>query len=101
MMTFLLTAVISVVTGGTSLSTVPVMMQCGFEPHVAVATNTLALVFLSLGGRYPSSRTGLSAAGVVPEHRRQTTEVPRTFNPVVHDQDAEPVNGSLHRFSSV
>ena len=47
---FFLTAVISVVTGGTSLITVPVMMQFGIEPHAAVATNMLALIFLSLGG---------------------------------------------------
>lgn len=53
MIVFFLTAVISVVTGGTSLITVPVMMQCGVEPHVAVATNMLALVFLSLGGTVP------------------------------------------------
>jgi uncharacterized membrane protein YfcA len=50
---FFLTAVISVVTGGTSLITVPVMMQCGMNPHVAVATNMLALMFLSLGGTLP------------------------------------------------
>ena len=50
---FFLTAVISVVTGGTSLVTVPVMMQCGVDPRVAVATNMLALVFLSLGGTLP------------------------------------------------
>jgi len=53
MIVFFLTAVISVVTGGTSLITVPVMMQCGIEPHVAVATNMLALVFLSVGGTVP------------------------------------------------
>ena len=50
---FFFTAVISVVAGGTSLITVPVMMQSGIEPHVAVATNMLALVFLSLGGTVP------------------------------------------------
>ena len=50
---FFLTAVISVVTGGTSLITVPVMMQCGIDAHVAVATNMLALIFLSLGGTVP------------------------------------------------
>jgi uncharacterized membrane protein YfcA len=50
---FGLTAFISVVTGGTSLITVPVMMQLGVEPHVAVATNMLTLVFLSLGGAVP------------------------------------------------
>jgi hypothetical protein len=45
---FLLTAFVSVVTGGTSLITVPVMMQLGIDPHTAVATNMLTLVFLSL-----------------------------------------------------
>ena len=50
---FFFTAVVSVVTGGTSLITVPVMMQCGVDPHVAVATNMLALIFLSLGGTLP------------------------------------------------
>ena len=50
---FFFTAVISVVTGGTSLITVPVMMQCGMDPHVAVATNMLALIFLSFGGTLP------------------------------------------------
>jgi uncharacterized protein len=53
---FFLTAVVSVVTGGTSLITVPVMMQCGMEPHAAVATNMLALIFLSLGGTLPFLR---------------------------------------------
>jgi uncharacterized protein len=50
---FFFTAGISVVTGGTSLITVPVMMQLGIDPHVAVATNMLALIFLSLGGTVP------------------------------------------------
>jgi uncharacterized protein len=50
---FIFTAFISVVTGGTSLITVPVMMQLGIDPHVAVATNMLTLVFLSLGGTVP------------------------------------------------
>jgi uncharacterized membrane protein YfcA len=50
---FLLTVVVSVVTGGTSLITVPVMMQFGIEAHVAVTTNMLALIFLSLGGTLP------------------------------------------------
>jgi uncharacterized protein len=55
---FALTAFISVVTGGTSLITVPVMMQLGIEPHVAVATNMLSLVFLSLGGAVPFLNSG-------------------------------------------
>ena len=50
---FVFTAFISVVTGGTSLITVPVMMQLGINPHIAVATNMLTLIFLSLGGTVP------------------------------------------------
>ena len=50
---FFFTAGISVVTGGTSLITVPVMLSFGIEPHVAVATNMVALIFLSLGGTLP------------------------------------------------
>jgi uncharacterized membrane protein YfcA len=50
---FFITAVISVVTGGTSLITVPVLMQFGLDPHVAIATNMFTLVFLSLGGTLP------------------------------------------------
>jgi uncharacterized membrane protein YfcA len=50
---FFLTSIISVITGGTSLITVPVMMQLGIDPHVSVATNMLALIFLSLGGSLP------------------------------------------------
>jgi uncharacterized membrane protein YfcA len=50
---FFFTALVSVATGGTSLITVPVMMQFGIEPHVAVATNMLALIFLSVGGTLP------------------------------------------------
>jgi uncharacterized protein len=53
------TSFISVVTGGTSLITVPVMMQLGVKPHVAVATNMLTLIFLSLGGTVPFLRRQL------------------------------------------
>lgn len=56
---FLLTSLVSVVTGGTSLITVPVMMQLGIEPHAAVATNMLTLIFLSLGGAVPFLRGDL------------------------------------------
>jgi uncharacterized membrane protein YfcA len=42
---FFLTSVITVVTGSTSLITVPVMIALGIEAHVAVATN-MALTFL-------------------------------------------------------
>jgi uncharacterized membrane protein YfcA len=74
---FFCTAVISVVTGSTSLITVPVMLQFGFEPHAAVATNMFALVFLSVGGTLPflkgntlprkrlSALIGLTMAGSV------------------------------------
>jgi len=47
---FFLTSIVSVVTGSTSLITVPAMLQFGIEPRSAVATNMLALTLLSLGG---------------------------------------------------
>ncbi len=47
---FFLTSIISVVTGSTSLITVPVMLQFGIEPRSAVATNMLALTLMSVGG---------------------------------------------------
>ena len=47
------------VTGSTSLVTVPVMIQFGIEPHVAVATNMMALVFMSVGGSLPFARKGV------------------------------------------
>lgn len=56
---FIFTAFISIVTGGTSLITVPAMMGLGIEPHVAVATNRLTLIFLSLGGTVPLLKSGL------------------------------------------
>lgn len=46
---FFLTSVLSVVTGSTSLITVPAMISLGMEAHVAVATNMLALTFMSIG----------------------------------------------------
>jgi uncharacterized protein len=56
---FFATSLISVVTGSTSLITVPVMIQFGIEPHVAVATNMLALVFMSIGGSLPFAQKGV------------------------------------------
>jgi uncharacterized protein len=56
---FFLTSVISVVTGSTSLITVPVMIALGIEAHVAVATNMLALTFMSVGGSLPFVGTGV------------------------------------------
>jgi hypothetical protein len=47
---FFLTSIVSVVTGSTSLITVPAMLQFGIEPRSAVATNMLALTFMSIGG---------------------------------------------------
>ncbi|MBW4677660.1 MAG: sulfite exporter TauE/SafE family protein [Desmonostoc geniculatum HA4340-LM1] len=50
---FFITSVISVITGSTSLITVPVMLQFGIEPRTALATNMLALTFMSVGGTLP------------------------------------------------
>ena len=47
---FFLTSIISVVTGSTSLITVPAMLQFHIEPRSAVATNMLALTLMSVGG---------------------------------------------------
>jgi uncharacterized membrane protein YfcA len=66
MIVFFLTAVVSVVTGGTSLITVPAMIQSGVEPRVAVATNMLALVFLSLGGTPPFLKGRVLRGGRLP-----------------------------------
>jgi len=54
---FLLTSIISVVTGSTSLITVPVMFQFGIDPRGAIATNMFALTFMSIGGALPFLRT--------------------------------------------
>jgi uncharacterized protein len=63
---FFLTALISVVTGSTSLITVPTMIAVGIEPHVAVATNMLALVFLSVGGSLSFKGKVVIDRGVLP-----------------------------------
>jgi uncharacterized membrane protein YfcA len=55
---FFLTSVIGVVTGSNSLIAVPIMFQFGVEPHVAVATNMFALVFMAVGGTIPFIRQG-------------------------------------------
>lgn len=49
---FFVTSIVSVVTGSTSLITVPVMLQFGIEPRSAIATNMLALTLMSLGGSF-------------------------------------------------
>ena len=56
---FFCTSVISVVTGSTSLITVPVMIALGIEAHIAIATNMLALTFMSVGGSVPFLGRGI------------------------------------------
>jgi hypothetical protein len=53
---FVATSAVSVVTGSTSLITVPAMFQFHIEPRTAVATNMFALTFMSLGGALPFLR---------------------------------------------
>ncbi len=50
---FFMTSSISVVTGGTSLITVPAMFQFHIDPRIAIATNMFALTFMSIGGTLP------------------------------------------------
>lgn len=57
-LTFFATSGISVVTGSTSLITVPAMFQFNIEPRVAVATNMFALTFMSAGGSLPFLKSG-------------------------------------------
>jgi uncharacterized protein len=63
---FFFTSVLSVITGSTSLITVPVMIQFGIEPHVAVATNMLALMFMSVGGSLAFARKGVLVGKLLP-----------------------------------
>jgi len=63
---FFLTSCISVVTGSTSLITVPVMIELGIDPHVAVATNMMALIFMSVGGSLPFAREGIVERRLLP-----------------------------------
>jgi len=57
MVIFFLTSSISVVTGSTSLITVPAMLQFHIEPRTALATNMFALTFMSVGGTLPFLRS--------------------------------------------
>lgn len=50
---FLMASVISVITGSTSLITVPIMLYFGIEPRVALATNMFAPTLMSIGGTLP------------------------------------------------
>lgn len=61
---FLVASIISVITGSTSLITVPVMLQFGVEPRTALATNMFALTLMSLGGTLP-----FIGKGVIGSHR--------------------------------
>ena len=55
---FVLTSAVGVITGSTSLITVPVLLQYGMEPRTALATNMFALTFMSVGGALPFFRNG-------------------------------------------
>jgi len=50
---FFATSGVSVITGSTSIITVPAMFQFGIDSRVAVATNMFALTLMSLGGTVP------------------------------------------------
>lgn len=63
---FFLTSVIGVVTGSNSLITVPAMLHFGIEPRVALATNMVALTFLSVGGTLPFMGKGIIARRRLP-----------------------------------
>jgi uncharacterized membrane protein YfcA len=63
---FFLASVVSVVTGSTSLITVPVMISFGIEAHEAIASNMLALTFMSVGGALPFARQRIIARDRLP-----------------------------------
>ncbi len=50
---FFVASIISVIAGSTSLITVPVMLEFGVEPRIAIATNMFALTLMSIGGTLP------------------------------------------------
>ncbi|BAU15916.1 hypothetical protein LEP3755_64820 (plasmid) [Leptolyngbya sp. NIES-3755] len=50
---FFASSVISVISGSTSLITVPVMLAFGIEPHIAIATNMMGLTLMSIGSTLP------------------------------------------------
>ncbi|MUG93527.1 TSUP family transporter [Scytonema sp. UIC 10036] len=50
---FLGASIISAIAGSTSLITVPVMLEFGVEPRIAIATNMMALTLMSVGGTLP------------------------------------------------
>jgi uncharacterized protein len=53
------TSAISVVTGSTSLITVPAMLQFHIEPRTTLLQSMFALTFMSIGGAYPFLRSGM------------------------------------------
>lgn len=63
---FFLTSAISVVTGSTSLITVPLLLQFGVEPRTALATNMFALTWMSAGGTLPFLRSPALDRGRLP-----------------------------------
>ncbi|MBD2108312.1 sulfite exporter TauE/SafE family protein [Nodosilinea sp. FACHB-13] len=66
---FFITSAISMVTGSTSLITVPALLQAGVEPQVAIATNMAALTLMSVGATLPfvgqSKLDSLRAPGLI------------------------------------
>ncbi|HEY9909544.1 MAG TPA: hypothetical protein V6D18_18290 [Thermosynechococcaceae cyanobacterium] len=50
---FLAASIISVISGSTSLITVPTMLAFGIEPQTAIATNMLGLTLMSVGSTIP------------------------------------------------
>ena len=63
---FFVTSGVSVVTGSTSVITVPVMFQFGIDARTAVATNMFALTFMSVGGSLPFLRGNALNRGRLP-----------------------------------
>lgn len=55
---FLVSGAVCVVTGSTSLITVPAMLELHIEPRTALATNMFALTFMSLGAALPFRGSG-------------------------------------------
>src|ERR1700733_7261365 len=53
---FFATSGVRVVTGSTSLITVPVLFQFGVDARIALATNMFALTFMIAGGTLPFLR---------------------------------------------
>jgi uncharacterized membrane protein YfcA len=63
---FYFTSLICVITGSTSLITVPAMIEFGIDPRIAVATNMMARIFMSLGGSLPFARKGALERSLLP-----------------------------------